>query len=210
MTGGNGSGRKPIAVCELGFDFDGVIADTAEAFVRLACREYGYCGYRPEDITCFELADCLAIPAAVVEQIFIDILTDSVGCGLQEMPGAARALSRLARVAPLTVITARPTIEPVHDWLDHLLPATTREQVRVVATGDHDDKLRHIRTHRIRYFIDDRAETCRRLAEENIYPFVFSQPWNRDRHNLPMVSNWEEIVALVDHCEEEEHGLPPL
>ena len=40
----------PIPINEIGFDFDGVIADTAEAFIRLACSEYGYCGFSRDQI----------------------------------------------------------------------------------------------------------------------------------------------------------------
>jgi uncharacterized protein len=190
-------GARPISVHELGFDFDGVIADTAEAFVRLACRDFGYCGFRPEEITSFDPADCLPIPTAVVEEIFTVILTDSVAAALRPMAGAPAALTAMARLAPLTVITARPSVEPVYDWLERFLPAPAREGLRVVATGDHDDKLRHIQAHRLRYFIDDRAETCRRLAEGDITSFVFSQPWNRHGHGLPTVSGWDEILALI-------------
>ena len=42
-----------IHPAEIGFDFDGVIADTVEAFIRIACEQYAHCGIRPEDITRF-------------------------------------------------------------------------------------------------------------------------------------------------------------
>ncbi len=34
-----------IQIEQLGFDFDGVIADTAEAFIRLICTDYNYCSF---------------------------------------------------------------------------------------------------------------------------------------------------------------------
>ena len=186
-----------ITVDRIGFDFDGVIADTAEAFIRLACSEYGYCGFTLEEITHFELENCLAIPRDVVEKIFTDIMIDSLGAGLTPIPGAVQCLEQFAEQSAVTIITARPLSRPVFDWLDHFFTGKGRENIKVVATGDHNDKVRYIHDHGLRYFIDDRAETCIQLAKEAITPYVFSQPWNRNRHNLPTVADWQEIAALV-------------
>jgi hypothetical protein len=191
------SRRVAIPVEEIGFDFDGVIADTAEAFIRLACSEYGYCSFTPEDITNFELENCLDIPRELVEKIFTDILTDSLATHLLPMSGSLECLEQFTLNCKVNIITARPLQNPVFDWLDCYLSKTAGKNIRVVATGDHNDKVRHIHQHNLKYFIDDRAETCKQLVSENITPFVFTQPWNRDRHNLQMVANWEEIRALV-------------
>lgn len=186
-----------IPIQEIGFDFDGVIADTAEAFIRLACSEYHYCSFTAEDITNFELENCLDIPRELVEKIFTDILHDSISTQLLPMPGAVECLEQFTQTSPVTIITARSLKEPVFDWLDRFLAQTAREKIRVVITGDHNDKVRHIHQHGLKYFIDDRAETCKQLVQENITPFVFTQPWNRDRHELQTVANWNEIRTLV-------------
>ncbi len=68
---------------EIGFDLDGVIADTGEAFIRLACEEFNYCSFRLEDITSFQVEECLSIPTDTAEQIFYAILKDSLGTGLK-------------------------------------------------------------------------------------------------------------------------------
>ena len=188
-----------IPIDTIGFDFDGVIADTAEAFIRLACQEHDYCGFSPNEITNFELENCLAIPRTLVEKIFTDILTDSLAAELQPMPGAVASLTQFAECGTVTIITARPIYQPVHAWLENYFSGPTREKIRVVATGDHNDKVRHIHQHGLKYFIDDRAETCIQLAKEAIVPFVFSQPWNKDRHDLQTVADWQEIRALVAH-----------
>jgi len=191
------AGKMIIPLQEIGFDFDGVIADTAEAFVRLACADYGYCSFTREDITNFDLENCLDIPRPLVEKIFTTILTDSLATRLLPMPGAVECLEQFTRNATITIITARPLENPVFDWLDRFFSSRARNKIRVIATGDHDDKVRHIHQHKLKYFIDDRAETCRQLADENIMPFVFTQPWNRNRHDLQTVASWEEIRALV-------------
>ena len=180
----------------LGFDFDGVIADTSETFLRLACEEYGLCGIRKEDITNFEVEQCLDVNPEIINAIFMRVLGDSVSTGLKPMPDAIAVLCELADMAVVTVVTARPYSGPVHDWLETMLPESTLPKIRVVAMGAHDDKPRHIHKQGLRYFIDDRAETCVQLSDAGINSIVFSQPWNQDRHQLPTVNSWQEIRAL--------------
>jgi uncharacterized HAD superfamily protein len=181
----------------IGFDLDGVIADTAETFLRLACSRYGYCSFTCEDITNFELEDCIPIPRDLVDKIFTEILTNSLATELKPMKGAVETLTLLAQKSTVTVITARPLLPPVLDWIDVFFPAETREAIKVIATGDHNDKVRHIHEHGLKYFVDDRAETCMQLASADIIPLVFSQPWNQNRHNLQSVENWADIQDLI-------------
>lgn len=186
---------------EIGFDLDGVIADIGEAFIRLACEEYNYCSFRLEDITSFQVEECLSIPTDKVEQIFYAILKDSLGTGLKPNPGAVEVITTMAVQSPVTIITARPLEQPVADWLEHFFPAETCQRIKLVAMGDHDDKARYIKEHNLRYFIDDRAETCLQLAETDITPIVYKQPWNHERHTLQSVGDWQEISALLNNGE---------
>jgi uncharacterized HAD superfamily protein len=186
-----------IPVHQLGFDFDGVIADTAEAFIRIACEKYGYCSFTKNDITSFDIEDCLSVPTHVLEEIFTDILKDSIGTGVQPIPGAVETLEYFTSISTVTIITARSRPEPVHDWLELFFRDSAHSRINVVVTGDHDDKVRHIHSNKLKFFIDDRAETCSQLAKENITPFVFSQPWNNHAHQLKTVNSWQEIMALV-------------
>ena len=183
---------------EIGFDLDGVIADTAATFIRLACEQHDYCSFTLADITSFHVEDCLDIPMPLVEQIFTDILEDSLGTGLMPMPGAVEVMTELAAAAPVTIITARPLLQPARDWIDTHFPGEVSRSINLIAMGDHNDKARYIHEHKLRYFVDDRAETCRQLAVENITPLVFSQPWNQDRQDLRSVISWQEIRQLIN------------
>ncbi|MEN8199649.1 MAG: hypothetical protein ABFR63_06200 [Thermodesulfobacteriota bacterium] len=189
--------HEPISGHEIGFDLDGVIADTAEAFIRLACHTFNYCSFRLEDITSFQVEECIAMPTEVVERIFYTILEDSLACGLTPMEGAVEVISEMAQRAPVTIITARPLEKPVSDWLDHFFPASTCRAIKLVAMGDHDDKIRYIREHGLRYFVDDRVETCLQIADSGLSPIIYKQPWNQSGHNLPTVDNWQEIRAQL-------------
>lgn len=188
--------NNKIDPSRLGFDFDGVVADTAEAFIRLCCEEYGYCSFRLEDITDFEVERCLDVEPAVVQAVFTRILLNSVKTGLKPMPGAVQVLKELAAQGTVTVVTARPHPEPVMEWLDSVLPSPVGGNIQVVAMGAHDDKPRYIREQGLECFIDDRAETCLQLNQAGIQPIVFSQPWNYGRHSFPSVRTWEEVRAL--------------
>jgi len=190
---------EKIDLVSLGFDFDGVIADTAETFIRLACEKYQYCDVILEDIVSFEVEECLDIAPKIVQSIFMEVQLDSIGTGLQPMPGAVEVLGELTEQAEVTVITARPAAGPVHAWLETMLPKSTCSNINVIAMGNHDDKARHIREQGLTHFIDDRAETCNHLNSLGINPIVFNQPWNENRHNLPMVNSWQDIRALCLH-----------
>lgn len=196
---GQGKDRREMKIQsgEIGFDLDGVIADTAEAFIRLACNEHAFCSFTLEEITTFQVEDCLNIPIPVVEEIFNTILHDSLATGLQPMEGAVDVITEMTSAAPVTIITARSLQQPVEDWLQHFFPASVCANIRLVAMGRHDDKARYIHEHRLRYFIDDRAETCLQLADAAITPFVFSQPWNQGKHDLQSVKSWLEIHAML-------------
>ena len=191
------SPESKITPGQIGFDFDGVIADIGEAFIRLACTKYGHCDLTLEQISSFQVEQCLNMPRCTIEMIFEDILQDSIGTGLKPIDGAVDSLKQLSRHAPVTIITARPEIGPVSDWLNHYY-GSEATRIKLVSSGDHDDKERYIREHDILYFIDDRLTTCMMLAESGLKPLVFSQPWNRAGHDLPSVSNWQEILELID------------
>jgi uncharacterized protein len=185
-----------IAPGEIGFDFDGVIADIAEAFLRIACEEHNYCSFTADDITSFQVEQCLNMPLSLVERIFNDILQDSLAAGLKPMPGMQGVINELADLAPVTIITARPQAQPVADWLDTFLPARTCAKINLIAMGDHDGKISYIRDEGLQYFVDDRTKTCQILHDAAITPFVFSQPWNRNQHSFQTVESWREIRAM--------------
>jgi len=187
---------RKIHPTRLGFDFDGVVADTAEAFIRICCEDYGYCSIRLEDITDFEVERCIDVDEAVIQAVFREILLDSVGTGLKPMAGAVQVLEELTGHGTVTLVTARPDPAPVEEWLAAVMPLEVCRNIRIVAMGAHDDKPRYIREHGLECFIDDRAETCCQIHDAGIIPVVFSQPWNDGRHPFSTVSCWQEIRGL--------------
>lgn len=185
-----------ITPSHLGFDIDGVVADTTEAFIRLAAEDYDLT-IRPEELTSYMVEECLPISPLIIAAIFDRLLKAPVEIDLQPHPQAMAVLRELAKCAPLTFITARPDPIPITFWLEKHLAREAFSRARIVATGDHDDKMPHIRRFGLKYFVDDRPMTCNQLAiEPGITPIVYSQPWNRGRHSLTCVENWQEIKQL--------------
>ncbi|MCK5229271.1 MAG: hypothetical protein KAR13_03340 [Desulfobulbaceae bacterium] len=180
----------------IGFDIDGVVADTAEAFIRLARSDYGVDYISVEDITDFVVEDCLPLDAELVDEIFNRLLVAPTESGLKPMVGAVEVLRDLSWEAPLTFVTARPLKEPIELWLENVLGRNVFSSARLIAIGDHDGKADHIKELGLEYFVDDRAETCMALVEKDITPIVFNQPWNRGRHNLKSVDGWDSIREL--------------
>ena len=180
----------------IGFDIDCVVADTMEAFIRLALDDYGI-AIQPEDITIYEVEKCLAVDPRIIGEIFSRLLDAPVENGLQPMADAVEVLTALSGLAPLTFITARPVREPIDRWLAQVLPAPVYNSSRLVAMGNHDGKAAYIRKLGLHYFIDDRLATCVELAGAGFSPIVFEQPWNRGQHAFASVNSWRGIKKRI-------------
>jgi hypothetical protein len=167
-----------------------------EAFIRIARDDYGITTILPEQITDFMVEDCLDLSPYIIEEIFDRLLNNPVDAGLKPMAHCVEVLTELSRVAALTFITARPAKDPVAHWLEKNFGAEIFAKTRLIATGEHDTKGFYIKELGLKYFVDDRAQTCMDLALDNIVPIVYSQPWNRGRHNLASVDNWPAIRQL--------------
>ena len=180
----------------IGFDIDGVVADTAGAFLRIARNKYNINSLSLEDITRFDVEDCLDIERQIVDEIFVSLLDEPLGAGLQPMEDAMDVLHKFAAQASLTFVTARPDKEPIAQWLQHFLKPGVYDDMRLIAMGEHDNKAGYIKNLGLQYFVDDRLQTCLMLADAGITPLVFNQPWNRHDHDLQTVDNWQAIHAL--------------
>jgi 5'(3')-deoxyribonucleotidase len=181
---------------EIAFDFDGVVADTFRLFVKLACSEFGI-SIDYESITDYEFLNVVKMDRALANRL-IEILTDIPHeLDLRPNAGAEETLSRLSLFAPVMFVTARPYGHPVEKWVEKNLPVL-KGRIHVEATGDNTTKLPFLKENNIKYFIDDRLDTCRQLAGEGITPILYDQPWNRSSHDFKIVTDWHDIAGLID------------
>lgn len=187
-----------IPAHEIAFDFDGVVADTFRLFVEMAKTEYDV-DIDYEGITEYDFMRVVKMDYQNVAQIFDTITNYSHELDLKPITGAADVLARLAWTAPpLSVVTARPNGDPVERWFVKHIPEIGAGFVKISATGESTAKLKILKNQGIKYFVEDRLDTCRLLAAEGITPIVFDQPWNREEHPYTVVKCWEDISAMIN------------
>ena len=186
-----------IAPNEIAFDVDGVFADTFHLFVAKARSDYGY-RFEYEDITEYDFLKVLDMDAAASEAIIQTLLDYPLESGLRPISGAVEVLTRLSLLAPLHFITARLQKEPILDWVEHQLPEVPRNRIQLEVTGVHTEKIPVLLGKGLKYFVEDRLETCPLLDLNGITPILFEQPWNRKPHPYYVVRDWEQISMLIE------------
>lgn len=186
-----------ISPLQIAFDIDGVFADTFRLFVERARKEFGY-QFHYEDITEYEFKKAIDIDEEISEKIIQDLLDDPLKSGVRPIKGAVEILTRLSAIGPLLFITARTRKTPILRWIHHQLPAVDMNFIHLEATNTHQEKLPLLMRNGVKYFVEDRLETCYLLEEISVFPIVFEQPWNRKPHPFPVVKSWDEISAMIE------------
>ncbi len=186
----------PAAVA---FDIDSVVADTMRLFVAIVQGEFGLHHIVYEDITSYNLLECLEIDEVVLDAAIDRILSGTHKVPLEPIDGAIDALTRLGnRYQPLVFISARPHLGGIDDWLKTHLPIAP-EAIETVVTGSYEAKTEVLKRYKRTFFVEDRLETCFLLEAAGITPILFKQPWNRKHHPFIEVANWEELADLIDY-----------
>lgn len=186
-----------IAPNEIAFDVDGVFADTFHLFVAKARSDYGY-RFEYEDITEYDFLKVLDMDAEASEAIIQTLLDYPLESGLRPISGAVNVLTRLSFLAPLQFVTARPQKQPIMDWVEHQLPEVPRNRIQLEVTGVHTEKIPVLLGKGLKYFVEDRLDTCPLLDLNGITPILFEQPWNRKPHPYYVVRDWEQISMLIE------------
>jgi len=190
-------GLDKIIHNELAFDIDGVVADTFRAFVKIADNQYGV-KLRYDDITDYDFLSVLDIEEDIFNEIIDSILDDPLGMGIMPMDGAVDVLNRLMSFGPLTLVTARPDNGAMQKWLQEYFQLSNGNGIRLNETGAHVEKLPVLKKYGIKYFVEDRLETCYLVQEAELTPIVFEQPWNQRPHPFHTVRTWDEIAAMIE------------
>jgi len=186
-----------IRPAELAFDIDGVIADTFRAFVKAARDSYGV-EIEYEDITDYDFRKVIDIDDETSDAIIEQILEDPLGLGIAPVQGAVDVLRRLSCFGPLCFVTARTNRDAIMEWVRQTLQIENGGPIRLEATGTHENKLPVLLKHGIRYFVEDRLETCYLIQQSPVTPIVFDQPWNRQAHPFLSVGSWDDIRDMVE------------
>jgi uncharacterized protein len=182
----------------LAFDIDGVVADTMTLFLDIARDELHLPEMRYEDITCYNLEECLDIDETALREIIAKLLDGTYQAPLRPIDGATEVLTRIGeRHPPLRFVTARPAPELITGWMTDVLDVSS-DAIEIVATGAFEAKTDVLREWGTVWFVEDRLETCHLLSEAGIRPIVFRQPWNRQAHPFHEVGTWAELAAWIE------------
>ncbi len=182
----------------LAFDIDGVVADTMTLFIDIARDAFNVTHLRYEDITCYILEECLDIDPEVIRSVIERLLNGDYAAELRPFDGAAEVLHRMSRRhRPILFVTARPHLGPMAHWMTDAL-GLDETAVEVIPTGAFEAKADVLLEKKVRYFVEDRLETCHLLADIGITPILFRQPWNREDHPFLEVGDWKEIEGLMN------------
>ncbi|MCE5336931.1 MAG: hypothetical protein LLG06_20320, partial [Desulfobacteraceae bacterium] len=151
------------------------------------------------DMSCYNLYDCLGLRKEIIDDLICLTLDDENTLSIPPVPGAPAILTELARKAPLRFVTARIWPESITRWIHRTLPEVAPERIQVIASGAPESKLEILNGLGIRFFVEDRIETCRHLKMAGIQPFLFVQPWNRDEPSdgFIRIENWTELREWV-------------
>jgi hypothetical protein len=181
----------------LAFDIDGVIADTMHLFLDILNDHYGVHTVRYADITSYRLDHCLELDEDVLEGAVARILNGEYRAALKPIPGAGPVLRRIGETTGrILMVTARPEPGPIENWINQLLDGQ-RHRGQIVATGSFEAKTDVLLENDIKWFVEDRLETCHLLKTAGIEPVVFRQPWNQDSHDFLQVGSWQELEGCI-------------
>jgi uncharacterized protein len=188
---------KKISPRKLAFDIDGVFADTFRIFVETARNQYDI-KVDYEDITEYDFRKVVDIDDETSRLIIQEILDDPIRMGIRPIKGAIDVITRLSLLGPILFVTARPGKTAILEWLLQQLKDVDRGLIRLEATGTHQEKIPVLLENGIRYFVEDRLDTCYLLASASVTPIVFEQPWNRKPHPFQAVRTWEELSDMIE------------
>ncbi|MCD6225190.1 MAG: haloacid dehalogenase [Deltaproteobacteria bacterium] len=181
----------------IAFDIDGVLADIASLFIEIARKRYNIKGIAYNDITSYELENCLDIDTEIVEEIIGGILSGRDADDVKPIPGASEVLTKVANNSgQLLFVTARPDSTSIYSWMQNIL-SVEPEMIDIVATGAFEDKADVLLSRNKTYFVEDRLDTCFHLEVAGITPLLFKQPWNRADHSFLEVGNWKELESMI-------------
>jgi len=187
-----------ISPHEIAFDIDGVVADTFRLFLQKAREWYGFT-MDYENITEYEFWKDMFLDRQNIYEIVNSILNQPLEIGIKPIPGAVEVLTRLAEDNSLLFVTARRDRDSILRWLRKYLPGVEEYSIHIEATGASVDKIPVLaRYDHVRYFVEDRLETCFLLKNTPVNPIVFDQPWNRKPHPFPIVNGWDDIAAIIE------------
>lgn len=183
----------------VGIDIDGVIMDTASVYLRYITRITGK-EYDMNDVTDYFFEDCLGVRPEELK-LAVELMTkDKVWNSIPLLPGALEALEYISNNFYMYIVTARP--EEVKEDTRNWFKVNAIEPTDIVFT-DFNTKLGFLNQKKISldYYVEDRWEFAKEIAETGTRVFLIDYPWNRKEKSgldIIRVTGWRDILDLLE------------
>lgn len=181
----------------IGVDIDGVLADSDVLF-REHLEQIFHKPFRQEDIYCFDIQKCFNLTDEQFSLFWDTFTREHKWEKIQPVLGARRVLKQLPQ-EEIMLMTARPAElkEATEYWLrKNKIPYA--QLLFMEGKSKRDDVVS--RGIKLDYFVEDRFEFGKDLADLGIKVLLLNYPWNvqyGSYANVMRVNNWEEIGRII-------------
>lgn len=182
---------------KIGLDIDGVLADSDPAF-RAHMKELFQRPFFRKDVVCFDYQQCFSFTATQFNLFWDTFTKQGKWEKIKIMPGVKPFLAHF-RTKDIYVLTARPLElkKQTMAWLKRNR-ITCNKLIFMSRESKHHDVLLH--KLKFDYFIEDRFEFSKDLADLGIKVLLLNYPWNKQFGGYPgitRVNNWNKISKII-------------
>jgi uncharacterized protein len=182
---------------KIGLDIDGVLADSDPAF-RAHMKELFQRPFSRKDVVCYDYQECFDFSEDQFDLFWETFTEQGKWEKIKVMPGVKKFL-RYIKAKDITVITARPKElkKQTIRWLK-INRISYQKLIFMSRESKHHDVLLH--NLKFDYFVEDRFEFSKDLADLGIKVLLLNYPWNLkfgDYKNIIRVNNWADISRTI-------------
>jgi hypothetical protein len=182
---------------KIGLDIDGVLADSDPAF-RTHMQKLFQRPFPKKDVVCFDYQQCFNFSEVQFKLFWETFTRQGKWEKIKLMPGVKQFLKQV-KAEDVTVITARPKElqRQTANWLK-INNIPHNKLIFMSRESKHHDVLLH--NLKFDYFVEDRFEFSKDLADLGIKVLLLNYPWNLGFGEYPgitRVQNWAKISKII-------------
>lgn len=184
------------------FDIDGVVCHTWKLMIEIF-NEKGY-NITEDDMTCFNLEDCLNIPSSVIREVIEESLSRENMPRKEVEKEAIECLKLLHNLTGKAIpfITSRKNPENTIYYLKNYIikgqfPYNVRHGSWVDGKTCGERKLEQIQEFGCVAMVEDAPETLKLLTEHSIIPILIDRPYNRYATWCLRFKEWQGVFNLA-------------
>jgi uncharacterized HAD superfamily protein len=187
---------------KVGFDFDGVIANTGQTVAKVLTNRFGT-WIREEDLFLHDFRFQFDLSKEEVKDLVDEIVSYKRTMYTFPAEGCEKVLYKLhiKTEEKITIVTARTDLDVVRQWLNYYLD----ESIFEVFTKNHGEKGSLLKELNVGLFVEDHLMNAIEIANNGIIPVIFLRSWNKycftPRSMINkighVVSSWNELEKIL-------------